>query len=499
MTMTSGVDFAQRLGFWAKYAYVDSALFHTAIRLGLFRAIPEQGATPIELEELATRLHASVRGVRVLCEPLVATGVLCADEQGRLTIASMYAERLHEPAELARLRDSSTWWYAARRLADVIRVGHNPDRNSQRLLGRYTQLFPGPDLADDDVLIDRAARNYLRSAALIAANELSLFSALTEAWCSVEDLAEQCNADQERLMVLLRTLATLNLVDVDTTTASCRWSQVARRHLTGRQLTGLQQGLTIAASFWGALGQLVGVVVDDRRVLDLQDPTRSAAFYLALARYNMTVFPSYFRLASLVAATIQQVQPLARAEILDVGSGSGVWGSAFAHYSPMTRVTYLDHASVLEQTQRNVNRLGLGQQAHLWPADLVTADYGVAAFDVVLLGQICHTQPPEVLPDLFTRLARSLRPGGCLVLADCVLDDHRTGPLEYLYFGVKEFASTRGDVLSHAEYARLLEAAGFKSTRLYRPGGVDVILASDSTRAWPENLVELSSQQSEVA
>jgi SAM-dependent methyltransferase len=497
----NGDDFAQRLGFWAKYAFVDSAVLHTAIRLGMFSVVPEQGSPPMDPEALAERLHASMRGIKVVCEPLVATGALLADERGRLTIPSGHARRLRHPAEMDRMREASTWWYAARRLADVIRSdsGHDQDRNARRLLNRYIQLFLSLQPGDPDSLLDRAARNYLRSAALMAANELGLLLALSDTWCGVDDLADQCGSDPERLTVLLLTLATLDLVELDSTSAACRWSSVAFHHLAPRQLTALQQGLTIAASFWGALGQLAAAVVEDRRVLDLQDPSRSAAFYLALARYNTTVFPSYFKLASVVAATIEHAQPLAGADILDVGSGSGVWGSAFARYSPTARVTFLDRAPVLEQTRRNVDRLGLGQRTCLWPADLVTADFGAAAFDLVLLGQICHTQPPEVLPDLFARLARALRPGGCLVLADCILDARRAAPLEYLYFGVKEFTSTRGDVLSYPEYARLLETAGFSSMRLYRPGGVDVILAGRDAQAWPEHLAQRSSPRSEVA
>jgi SAM-dependent methyltransferase len=483
-------DLAHRLGFWSKYAFVDSALVHTALRLGLFERLPIEGDAPIEVADLARRFGASERGMRVLCEPLAASGVLASDTRGRLAVPFSVATQLRAPALTARLSEARKWWYAARRLAHVIRDGPDDDRNGQRLLARYSEQFlrPAGVSTDDGPLLDRAARNYLRTAALMAANELGVFDALGTGWQRVEALAQHAECAVDRFRILLRTLATLWLVELDDNFECARWSPAALECLGGRQLAAFRQGLTIAASFWGALGQLTAAVIEDRRVLDLQDPQRSAAFYLALARYNTVVFPAYFRLARRVSATIDQVQPLAKATVLDVGSGSGVWGTAFLRSAAEAACTFLDRAQVLDQTRRVVERLVMTDRVQLWPEDILAADFGVDRYDVVLLGQICHTQPPEVLPGLFRRLAAALQPGGCLVLADCILDEHRRAPLEYLYFGVKEFTSTRGDVLSQPEYERLLSQAGFQSMRLYRPGGVDVLLASRDARSWPTEL-----------
>ena len=84
---------------------------------------------------------------------------------------------------------------------------------------------------------------------------------------------------------------------------------------------------------------------------------------------------------------------------------------------------------------------------------------------------------------------RALRPGGWLVLADSILNDQRDGPLEYLYFAVREFISTQGDILSLSEYTRLLAEAGLTSSRCYRLNGIDVILACREAVALPDALV----------
>src|SRR6266542_6817400 len=210
----------------------------------------------------------------------------------------------------------------------------------------------------------------------MAANELGVFDRLGTGWQRVDALARDAEGAADRFRILLRTLATLWLVELDAEFERVRWSPAAVQYLRGRQVEAFRQGLTIAASFWGALGQLGAAVVEDRRVLDLQDPQRSAAFYIALAQYNTVVFPSYFRLARRIAATIDRVQPLATANVLDVGSGSGVWGIAFLRGAAHRECTFLDRAQVLDQTQRNLDRLALRDRARLWPEDMLAASFG---------------------------------------------------------------------------------------------------------------------------
>jgi precorrin-6B methylase 2 len=487
------MDFAYALGFWAKYAYVDSAVLGAASRLGVFANLPLAGEGFLELGELAARLGASARGTRVLVEPLVATGVL-AREAGGLALGRPVAGHLRDPSFVEALDRAVAWWDAAGQLAQAVRTGQpvTAAGRSWDLLGHYRELFPAaavPDGAADPAGAphDRAARNFLRTAALIAAADIGLLEPSGDAPICPAELAAERGLAPEGLAVLLQTLVHLGVLEA--AGAAYRRTPAAADYLERSGRAAFGQGLAITSAFWDALGRLDVSVRRDERTMDLADPAQSGPFYLALARYNTSAFPAYYGLIRQVPATVRRIRPLEGAAILDVGAGSGVWGIAFGAAEPTARMTFLDQAPVLAQTRKNVARLQLSDRAEFWPADLLGVDYGAARFDVILLGQICHTQERFELPKLLGKLVQALRPGGCIVLADFVLNERRDAPLDYLYFAVKEFVATQGDILSLAEYADLLRGAGLPNLRCYHLPGIDVFLANRGGGALPDELV----------
>jgi len=487
------MDLAYKLEFLTKYACVDSAILHTALRLHLFEHIPIEGESAISLTSLTKHIGGSLRGVRVLTEALVGSNVLAMNEERALALNPRIASALRSPALIERLLLASRWWNPAQQFTTAVRLGTpiQLDQHEWDLLGYYTELFltETATLSSDDEaeqLFDRAARHFLRTQVLICATEMNLFQHFSEQAFSLAQLAERCSASQRGLKVLLPLLVQFGILQAEED--FYRFSSEAQQLLNRRRIARYTQGWRIAGLFWNALGRLDEVILHERRVLDLQDREQSNQFYLALARYNTIVFPSYLRLASSIATAILQGRPLANAVILDVGAGSGVWGAGFARTEPTTEVVFLDQPQVLPQARRNIEQLGLTKQARFWVGDLLAVDYGHEAFDVIILGQTCHTQNPDNLPGLFDKLAQALRPDGVLVVADFVLNGRRDGPLDYLYFAVKEFISTQGDLLSLEEYTELVTNAGLKMLRSYSQPGIDVMLASRKDILLPEDI-----------
>ncbi|HZH03119.1 MAG TPA: class I SAM-dependent methyltransferase, partial [Myxococcaceae bacterium] len=177
------------------------------------------------------------------------------------------------------------------------------------------------------------------------------------------------------------------------------------------------------------------------------------------------------------------------ASVLDVGTGSGVWGTAFARAAPRVQVTYFDQPAVIERVRSNVERMGVGAQARYLSEDLFTHAFEAHAFDVVILPQVLNVLRPEDVPGLLARVARALRPGGVLVIAEYVLDEGRHGPLGHLYFGLRRFITNEGDLFSASEYAELLRAAGLPHARCFSLGSQEVIFGARSDVALPLQLV----------
>ena len=483
------------LSFWAKFSCVDSAILHTALRLGLFEHLLNGGGAGLTIAQLSERLPASVRGTRVIVEPLVGSRLLARDDEGQLTVAPDYVAPLRDLAFRAQLDEAIDWWGVSRCLTTAVQ-SNAPVAYAGRewdLLGRYAGLFAeghaplhGGTAAEE--LFDRVARHYLRTQALSCAADLSLLERVQEAGTPLAQLAEASGVPAEGLAVLLNTLARMGIFEVDAD--GYRYHPDARKVLNARSVASYSQGVGLITDYWDALGRLEEAVVHDRRTINFNNAPQGEQYYLKLARYNTAIFPAYFGLIREIPKTLQQVRSLAQADVLDVGAGSGVWGTAFAHAEPTTRVTFFDQPQVLAQTRRNVERLKLSDRAHFWPGNLLDADFGIACFDVILLGQICHTQDPSDLPHLFRRLARALRPGGWLLLADSILNDRRDAPLDYLYFGIKMFVATSGEVLSLSEYSGLLADAGLVTCHCHKiPGtGIDVMMASHEPHVLPDTL-----------
>ena len=465
---TPSPSLAQSLHFWARNASNESALLRTSFQVGLFDVLPVEGeGAPVTLQQLAQKAGASVRGTRSLIELLVCLGLVRMDEARGLALARPVAALLRDAAFREKLQEAARWWGAMGRLEDAVRGGEPVEHAGQRwdVLDHYRRLFlePAPASAPEaEDFFDRFARGAARTQLLMAAGRLGLLEQLAKGAQDVAALQAATGASERGLRVMLDVLARLGITRAEGSTYG--FTDEARQVLSGQALPYLVRSLSVSAQYWEALERLEETVRHERFILDLKDPEVSKRFYADNSNQITAVFASHFQLSRRAAATIAQVRPLAGASVLDIGTGSGVWGSAFARTEPTAHVTYFDQEVVLTQAKRNVEQLKVGAQARYWPGNLFTQDFGEAAFDFIILPQVLNVLRPESLPDMFRRVARALKPDGILVIAEYVLNERRDGPLDHLYFGFRRFLTNEGDLLSHSEYGQLLADVGLTSS-----------------------------------
>ena len=106
-------------------AFYGSATLFAALDLGVFAAIAEAGA-PVALEPLAEKLNASPRGLRLLLDACVATGILAKSADGLYsnTQAGRLALVPGGPADLSKaIRYNQDVYPAWGRLAQLARTG----------------------------------------------------------------------------------------------------------------------------------------------------------------------------------------------------------------------------------------------------------------------------------------------------------------------------------------------------------------------------------------
>jgi len=149
--------------------------------------------------------------------------------------------------------------------------------------------------------------------------------------------------------------------------------------------------------------------------------------------------------------------------VLDIGAGSGVWSIAIARRDSHSRVTVVDSPVVIEKvTRRFTAREGVAEQYDYLPGNFREVPFEESAYDVAVLGHICHGEGQQRSRELFGRIHRALKPGGQLLIAEIVPDDERSNALFPLLFAVNMLASTPdGDTFTLSEYREWLQAAGF--------------------------------------
>ena len=169
--------------------------------------------------------------------------------------------------------------------------------------------------------------------------------------------------------------------------------------------------------------------------------------------------------------------------VLDLGAGSGVWGIALAQASPSVCVRAVDWAGVLPVTRRVTARFGLGDRFTFVPGDLLEADFG-AGHQVAVLGHILHSEGEERSRSLLKKIAASLAPGGTLAIAEFLVNEDRTGPVNGLIFAVNMLVNTSaGDTYSFAEIGEWLEDAGFGNVRQLNAAGPSPLILADRLAA----------------
>jgi len=165
-------------------------------------------------------------------------------------------------------------------------------------------------------------------------------------------------------------------------------------------------------------------------------------------------------------------------KLLDIGTGSGVWGIGLAQQSSQVSVTALDLPNVLDVTRRMAARFNVADRFSYLPADFHTIDFGTG-YNLVTIGHILHMESVEQNRQLLKKVSGALAPKGTVVISEFLVNQDRTGPPSGLIFAVNMLAHTEnGDTFSFEEISGWLKEAGLVNPRKIEPGGpVGLVLA----------------------
>jgi ubiquinone/menaquinone biosynthesis C-methylase UbiE len=319
------------------------------------------------------------------------------------------------------------------------------------------------------------AWSYVPTLVLEAAIHHRVFDVLDDGPKTLKETAEATGASERGLRAVMNTLVGLNfLAKTD-----------GHYALTPESETFL---VSTKPSFQGGIlrhtsGQLIPKWLQLNEVVGTGKPAAAVNqegmgtdFFQKLVT---DIFPMSYPSAKVLAKELGLDASESEVKVLDLATGSGVWGIALAQSSEKVAVTAVDWVDVLPATEKMVARFGLTDRFAYVSGDLMTAEFG-GGHNVATLGHILHSEGEARSRSLLRKTFEALAPGGTIAIAEFLVNEDRTGPVGSLFFATNMLVNTdEGDTYSFEEISGWLTEAGFINARLVEvPGPSPLVLAT---------------------
>ena len=170
--------------------------------------------------------------------------------------------------------------------------------------------------------------------------------------------------------------------------------------------------------------RLTDIVRDGRPAVAVNQETEGTEFFSQLVE---TIIPMSHPGAQKLADHLKVAKAKEQVRVIDLATGSGIWGIAMAQTSPQLRVTAVDWAGMIPTTKRITEKFGVRDSFEFIEGDLLEANFG-SGYDIATLGHILHSEGEQRSRQLLKRTFGALKSGGTIAIAEWLVNDDRTKP-----------------------------------------------------------------------
>jgi hypothetical protein len=324
----------------------------------------------------------------------------------------------------------------------------------------------GPRNQITTVRLQNIAQSYGQSAAMMAAVELGVFTAISSGAGTFDEVAtaleiEPVNA--ERLIVLLCAAGLVDVIDGRLVNR-----EDAERFLVEGKPGFMGPWITFTKPQWNEWGRLA----EHLRVRDLKDLGSIGEITIDDARrYHTSTFSIGLGAGRRFA---RHVDLSNRTKIMDIGGGSGAYCISAANAHAHIKGVVLDLPVVCEVAREFLADNGVADRVEAQPCDF-TKDPFPTDCDVAIMASNLPMYGRDVIAAVIAKAYAALLPGGEMHLIGEMTNDERTGPWGPAYWGLgqaishsKGLAHSEGDVIGY------FRDAGFEQIELveFIPGSL---------------------------
>jgi SAM-dependent methyltransferase len=311
----------------------------------------------------------------------------------------------------------------------------------------------------DTTRLQKMAQAYWESAALMAAVELEVFTAIAHGHDTVETVARAVGISARNAERLLTALAAMTLLD----RTGDRFANApdVQRFLVkdGERYAG--PWILFTKPRWEAfgklsehlrrreenhLGQYVEFTVDDAR------------------RYHAATYSIGMGAARLFSRSVDLT---GRKLMLDLGGGSGAYSIVATKTWPSLKAIVLDLPPVAVVAQEYIARNDATDRVTAMPGDFTRTDFPKGA-DVVVMASNLPQYEPDLIRLVVAKAFAAMAPGGEMHLIGETLHDDRRGPLSAALWGLNEaIQGSTGVAHTEGEVTGYLRDAGFTQVTVH--------------------------------
>ena len=305
----------------------------------------------------------------------------------------------------------------------------------------------------DTTRLQKIAQAYWESAALMAAVELDLFTAIAHGHDTIPTLAKAVNISERNAERLATVLVAMTLLDRQ----DGRFSNApdVQRFLVkdGDRYAG--PWILFTKPRWEAFGRL------SERLRDREEKRLGAYVNFTVEdarRYHAATYSIGMGAARLFS---RNVDLTGRKLLLDLGGGSGAYSIVATQTFPGLEAIVLDLPPVTVVADEYITANGAAGRVRTLPGDFTRTEFPQGV-DVVVMASNLPQYEPDLIRLVVGKAFAALVPGGEMHLIGETLHDDRRGPLSAALWGLNEAVQgSTGLAHTESEVRGYLQGAGF--------------------------------------
>jgi ubiquinone/menaquinone biosynthesis C-methylase UbiE len=299
--------------------------------------------------------------------------------------------------------------------------------------------------------------SYQRSAAIKAAIELDLFTAIGEGNETTGQLAKRCGAAERGIRILADYLVVLELL---TKSGSIYGLAPDSAFFLDRRSPGYAGSITrflLSPAQTEPFNDITAAVRKGGTTADMTAIAPEHPMWMDFARAMSPIMvPAAHSIAKLIGAERGE-----KWKVLDIAAGHGAFGIAIAQRNPNAELVSLDWPNVLEVAAENAVKAGIGNRFRKLPGDAMKVNFG-SDYDVVLITNFLHHFDIPTCESFLRKVHASLKRGGRAVTLEFVPNEDRVSPTIPASFSFMMLGTTpAGDAYTLSQLQEMFRNSGF--------------------------------------